>query len=237
MMKQESWRESKFRCTDGRLKASDDIRDQGAGSWLMVSIIADIYNDFIPAYAKGKLLDLGCGNVPMWGMYKHYISESVCVDWDNSEHPNPHIDIRTDISKQLPFNDDEFDTIICSDVLEHIYNPTEVLDEMVRICKKGGHILINTPFIYWMHEVPYDYNRYTPYFYQRYADESRVRLKELRIMGGTKEVIMDIIGKKLQGRVPYLVRGAQKLIYKRYRKANKECKGWTLGVAAVLEVL
>lgn len=231
------WKPSKYDIKEGRLVSSECSDEVGAGSFLLASIIADIYNGFIPKFASGKLLDLGCGKIPMYGLYGEYVTDTVCVDWINSAHANPHIDMELDISKPLPFENAAFDTVICSDVLEHIYNPLDVLDEMVRVCRKGAYIMINTPFTYWIHEEPFDYNRYTPYFYEKFAaDRDDIELVELKTMGGTGEVLTDIIGKKLQGKIPGIIRGIQRLVYKKYKRHPDKIKGWTLGVAVVYRV-
>ncbi|MCR4806812.1 MAG: class I SAM-dependent methyltransferase [Lachnospiraceae bacterium] len=225
---------SKYVIKNGRLAASDDFAEVGAGSYLISSIIADIYNDYIPEYVSGKLLDLGCGRIPLYALYKDHIDDCVCIDWVNSAHHNENLDIEANISEPLPLENGSFDSIICSDVLEHIFNPVSVLDEMVRVCKTGGYIIVNTPFNYWIHEEPYDYNRYTPYFYEKYAEtRDDIELVDLRTMGGTGPVLIDMIGKKLQGKLPHLVRWIQKQSFKGYK--TKKVKGWTLGVAAVFK--
>ncbi len=46
---------------------------------------------------------------------------------------------------QLPFKDDSFDTIVCSEVIEHIAASEQPFIEMNRILKKGGKIILGTP--------------------------------------------------------------------------------------------
>jgi ubiquinone/menaquinone biosynthesis C-methylase UbiE len=192
----ERWKPSKYKVKNGRLLATNNREELNASSYLMAQLIADFYSDRLGKYASGKLLDLGCGKIPMYGMYKKYITDCVCIDWENTEHKNENVDIFMDITEKLPFDDGTFQTIICSDVLEHIFNPIKVLDEMVRVTDVGGYIMINTPFQYTMHEVPYDYMRYTEYFYKRYSQEQKsVELVECVQLGNGGEVVADSIGK------------------------------------------
>jgi SAM-dependent methyltransferase len=107
------------------------------------------------------LLDLGCGKVPFYARYREYVSETVCVDWSNSLHGNGHVDAECDLTQELPFADASFDTILLSDVLEHIPAPERLWREMARLLKPGGELLSSVPFFYWLHEEPYDYYRYT----------------------------------------------------------------------------
>ena len=236
----DKWHETKYSIKNGRMYASDDSAELGSGSYLMASLIAEEYSDLIAKYANGSLLDIGCGKVPMYGLYKNHIDNCTCVDWGNSLHGNEYIDIETDISQELPLEDNSFDTIICSDVLEHIWNPEFTLSELKRVCRKGGHIIINTPFSYWMHEVPYDYHRYTPFFYEKYAEQnSDIELIESKCVGGWREVLVDIIGKVIQGRFPLLSKRMQQKCLRRYirHKMDKTDAdpNWTMFVTAVFE--
>ena len=206
------WKESKFNLQDGVLYAS---REVGQGSWLMAQLIADKYTEFIPKYVKGRILDLGCGSVPLFGLYKSFMSENICVDWDKSIHQNQYLDISMDISKPLPFPDDSFDTIICSDVLEHIFEPKNVIEEMIRVCKDNGFIILNVPFDYWMHENPYDYNRMTRFFYERFAEESDdVQLVLIKPLGGRIAVLVDKYAKIAVAHRWMLGRTVQRFYYK-----------------------
>lgn len=67
----------------------------------------------------------------------------------------------------LPLEDNVFDYIICSEVLEHISQPEKVLKEMQRVLKKGGSIYICVPFLYPIHSDPEDYARFTDYYWQK----------------------------------------------------------------------
>ena len=45
----------------------------------------------------------------------------------------------------LPFRDSSFDFVVLGDVLEHLVNPIKGLSEAVRVCKKGGVVVITVP--------------------------------------------------------------------------------------------
>jgi ubiquinone/menaquinone biosynthesis C-methylase UbiE len=82
-------------------------------------------------------------------------------------------------------------------VLEHVAEPEQLWDEMYRILKKGGRILMNVPFYYWLHEPPYDYYRYTEYCLRRMAEKRGFHLLLLRSIGGTPEILADIFSKHI----------------------------------------
>ena len=62
-------------------------------------------------------MDLGCGKVPLYIAYRDLVSDIICVDWENTQHENEYLDLEYDITKVLPFVNEEFDTIILSDDL------------------------------------------------------------------------------------------------------------------------
>ena len=205
MQNQEKWKPSKFIYNNGKLIASKDAKEVNIGSRLNVELIADFYQRNLRLHAKGKLLDLGCGKVPLYAAYKEFITDNICVDWSNTFHKNEYLDYELDLTKKLPFNDNEFDTIILSDVLEHIPVPELLWVEMTRILTMNGKIIMNVPFYYWLHEQPHDYYRYTEFALRRFAENSGLKLIQLDPIGGAPEIMTDIFAKNIL-RLPKLGR-------------------------------
>jgi 2-polyprenyl-3-methyl-5-hydroxy-6-metoxy-1,4-benzoquinol methylase len=243
MKNKEKWTPSKFVLKDRQLTASQDTSEVSIGSRLAADITAKFYQSSIPKHAKGRLLDLGCGKVPLYEMYKDYVSDTVCVDWANSFHENQFVDIRCDLSENLPIPDGQFETIILSDVIEHLPNPEKIWKEMFRLLTPGGKLLLNVPFLYWIHEAPYDYYRYTEFALKRFAESSGFTLVLLEPMGGVPEVLADVLSKYFLGYSPvkwmasciqYLTRQAMKTkLVKRISK--KTSKSFPIGYFLVAE--
>ncbi|AJF62701.1 MAG: Methyltransferase type 11 [archaeon GW2011_AR20] len=85
-----------------------------------------------------KILDLGCGNK------KYKSKDNVVVGVDNVKLKN--VDIAHDLNKfPYPFKKNEFDLIYTSHALEHLDNLDDVFQELIRITKPGGRILIRVP--------------------------------------------------------------------------------------------
>ena len=97
----------------------------------------------------------------------------------------------------------EFDTIILSDVLEHLPEPESLWREMHRVLASEGKLLMNVPFYYWLHEQPHDYYRYTEFALRRFADVSGFELIHLDAIGGAPEIMADLFAKNIR-RVPKL---------------------------------
>lgn len=91
-----------------------------------------------------KVVDLGCGQLK--DSYKTDEGEVLRVDWREDVNPDYRCDLR-----KLPFADNYFDIVFSSHTLEH-FCPSEVgevLDEWIRIMKKGGELRLILPNLEW----------------------------------------------------------------------------------------
>lgn len=197
MQNRENWQASKYVYRKGKLTASRNPKEVSVSSRLIVDLIADFYDRSLERHAKGTLLDLGCGKVPLYAAYREYVDDNVCVDWGNSLHKNSYLDHEVDLTERLPFEEGQFDTIILSDVLEHIPVPELLWSEMTRVLAARGKIIMNVPFYYWLHEAPYDFYRYTEFALRRFAENNGLAVVELQPLGGAPEVIADVLAKNL----------------------------------------
>lgn len=135
----------------------------------------ELIRKIAPRYFKGKLLDLGCGKMP----YKNLIQECsfidcyLGVDIENDAYQNSGVkpDIIWD-GKTIPVSPDSVDTVLLVEVLEHVPDPLQILKEVFRILQKGGNVFITVPFIWNLHDVPYDQYRYTPFALNRLLMEA-----------------------------------------------------------------
>jgi SAM-dependent methyltransferase len=205
MRNAERWVPSKFVYRNGTLRASSDPAQVWIGSRLAAELVADRYGTHLREHARGRLADLGCGKVPLYQAYRDYVAEVVCVDWKHSAHGNAHVDFLCDLCEPLPLADRQFDTIVLSDVLEHVAQPERLWMEVSRILARDGKVLANAPFYYWLHEQPHDYYRYTEFALRRFVEASGLVVLTLQPLGGAPEVLADILAKNLL-RLPRLGR-------------------------------
>ena len=216
MQNPEDWRPSKFIETAAGWVGSPDPSEVGIGSRLIADILADVYFRVIRTHARGRLLDLGCGEVPLYGMYRDLVTENICIDWGETLHRNRHIDQFVDLNSVLPIGDEEFDTVLSTDVLEHIARADCAWSEMSRVLRRGGKLLLATPFLYWLHEEPHDYHRFSAHKLRLLCADYRLEIVELNAYGGAPEVILDIVCKLAMYRGPKLaatcVRASQWLL-------------------------
>ena len=107
-------------------------------------------------YLYGKCMDFGCGIQPYKKMLSVDKYVGVEIETNNEIKGITYYDGHT-----LPFKDEEFDSIISSEVFEHVGNIEEIIIELKRVLKKDGIMLITVPFAYPRHCWPFDFKRYT----------------------------------------------------------------------------
>lgn len=198
MRNPDQWRPTKFVRHGGRLRASRDPALVSVGSRLAADLTAAFYDTHLPLHCRGRLVDLGCGDVPLYEAYRDLASEIVCVDWAHSQHAGAFVDRVCDLSQPLPIDAGSFDTIILSDVLEHVPEPAPLWGEMARILAPGGKLIMNVPFYYCVHEAPHDFHRFTEFALRRSADLAGLEILLLEPAGGSPEILADITAKHLQ---------------------------------------
>jgi SAM-dependent methyltransferase len=195
MRNSENWRPTKVVHGREGFGPSSDSKNLSVSSRLVASCQIRHYQKALEQHARGRLLDLGCGYVPYYELYRNLVQEVVCVDWENSLHKNEFLDFFMDLNKPLTLESESFDTVLLTDVLEHIYQPTQLLSEIVRVLRRGGHVIIGVPFFYWLHECPFDFHRYTEFALRQMCSDLKLETKSLEAYGGAPEIVVDIIGK------------------------------------------
>lgn len=118
--------------------------------------------------APGKrVLNLGSGI----GQFDHYLSKgakAINVDISPSIR-NLHVIADAHF---LPFKGDCFDIVYSIAVLEHVQKPWVVADEIGRVLRQGGHVVVELPFLNVIHD-QHDYFRFTDKGIRSLFDESR----------------------------------------------------------------
>ena len=92
--------------------------------------------------------------------YSHDFGEYAGEKWGLSNATlweSTKCSIISDITN-IPVEDNSFDYILCTEVLEHIFNPENATSELIRILKPKGSILFTMPFACLPHQKPYFFN-------------------------------------------------------------------------------
>lgn len=126
-------------------------------NWLVLRITHQAVSR-VAHEAKGLLVDLGCGQRP----YEAVLDGRVSAYFGFDRTASSKVDVRTDLSS-LPLKASSCDTVLCSQVLEHLPEPAYFVGETARVLRPGGSLLLTAPHIWGVHEEPHDYFRFTPY--------------------------------------------------------------------------
>ena len=163
---------------------TDNVNDLNRQAWLKKTLAA------LPA--GGRILDAGAGELRNRQYCGHleYVSQDFCQyqgqrggaikeglqndSWDVSQ-----IDLVSYIVA-IPSPDASFDAILCSEVLEHVPEPTHALDEFARLLKPGGKLILTAPFASLVHMAPYHYcSGFFRYWYEHHLELRSFGIAEL----------------------------------------------------------
>lgn len=206
MQSTETWEETKFtQSSDGSWIANP--AHVPITSRITADLAARWYAAAIEAHARGDLADLGCGRVPLYALYRERVRSVTCIDWPNTLHGARHVDLFADLNEPLHGLGTSFDTVIASDVIEHLHTPTALFASAARLLRPRGILIVGVPFLYWVHEQPHDHHRYTEFSLVRMVDKVGLEMVSLDAWGGGPEVVADLLckmaGHGWQGRLVY----------------------------------
>ena len=135
------------------------------------------------AKCRGLVLDAGAGR----GSWRNIVLANAAVY--ESLDVAPRGDHRPtwvgDVCDMPQVPDARFDTVVCHQVLEHVRRPWRALDELHRVLKPGGALIISVPHLNRRHELPHDYFRYTQEGLRSLLGDAGFVDTQVRHYGGT----------------------------------------------------
>ena len=137
------------------------------------------------------VIDVGSGSAPYRELFQglEYRTYDRAESIYSPEHPTDGIGSATD----LPCENGSVAGIICTQVLEHVAEPWLAFEEFFRVLEPGGFAWITTPFVWYLHEIPYDYYRYTPYALRFLAERAGFNVQEISPMSTSPQTVSQLL--------------------------------------------
>lgn len=150
-----------------------------------------------------SLLDVGAGECAYKPHCAHltYLAQDI-AEYDGTGSEGLHTG--TWDTSQLDFicdlydipEDRVFDTVFCSEVLEHVVDPVRALEKLVRLAAPGGRVIVTAPFNSLTHFAPYHFcTGFSRYFYQHHFGRLGLEIEELTANGGYFDMMDQELGR------------------------------------------
>ena len=142
----------------------------------------------VKGWANGDLLDIGCGKKPYVSLFAGQVTRHIGVDYPpalvtSGQTAQGGPDVFADVAL-LPFCDNCFHTVLCTQVLEHVPEPWRALEAVARVLKPGGVLIMTAPQEWGTHRAPYDFYRFTRYGLAYLVQRSGLHVEHLCARGG-----------------------------------------------------
>ncbi|MGA5196493.1 class I SAM-dependent methyltransferase [Streptomyces exfoliatus] len=115
-------------------------------------MLADALGPVGPGRPAATVLDVGCGDGSAGAIAARVLGghRVVGIDWsqDALRRAAPRLSqvVRGELTGSgLPFASDSADAVLFSEVVEHLVDPDSALDELRRVLRPGGHLMLSTP--------------------------------------------------------------------------------------------
>ncbi len=144
----------------------------------------------IARHVSGLTLDVGAGHLAWRPLLAPRASRYLAADLE-ARHPD--VDLLFDVQQPFPIAASSVRTIFCHSVLEHVPHPWSTLEEFARILEPGGVVILSVPFLYYLHDPPRDYYRFTRYGVRRLAEEAGLEVLSAEHAGGLSHAALHAV--------------------------------------------
>jgi SAM-dependent methyltransferase len=155
--------------------------------------IVEALQEALPHF-HGKVLDVGCGYMPYKPLVMSSPSQATSylgMDLATNLYQEP--ELKWD-GVTIPLEEKSVNTAFATEVLEHCEDPARTLSEIRRVLAPGGFFFFTVPFLWPLHDVPYDHFRYTPFSLERLLQNAGFTNIQIKASGGWDASLAQMIG-------------------------------------------
>ena len=173
--------------SDVEMRMTSPVTSIMRTDYLEMKPLLEWMRNVAPRFASGTLLDYGCGNRPYESLFQAGIQKYIGVDVVQNKFNTVSYVVPT--NALLPLENDSVDTVLSTQVLEHVSEPKDYIQEVARVLRPGGTFILTCPGTYMLHEEPYDFFRYTKYGLQHLLESHNFEIVRLDAAGGAWRLI------------------------------------------------
>lgn len=140
------------------------------------------------SYYNGTVLDIGGRDRGKFKKPKDKVEKWIFADIEEKHRP----DVVLDVAEMDRIENDSIDVINAVELFEHVSKPGKGLSECFRVLKKNGTMILAVPFLFPVHDDPYDFQRWTKNKWEDELIKTGFKIEKLEVMGRYFSVMMDM---------------------------------------------
>lgn len=157
---------------------------------------------------SGSCLDVGAGTGPYRPLvqelgfhyfahdFAEYVPSSAASGLQNPDWKLTPLDFVCDIL-EIP-EEPQYSVVLCSEVLEHVPDPTAALAKLSRLVDAGGSLLITVPFLSLMHQAPHWHaSGLSPFFFHHWIPKLGLKIDEITVHGDYVDLMTQELGRTI----------------------------------------
>lgn len=189
----------------------------------------------VSQYFSGVLLDVGCDSKPWQTYFGHLVKKWIGLDLPLYVGEKTKADVFGD-AMAIPLKGASVDTILCTQTLDNVKEPSGFFWEAMRVLKASGTLILTAPQYNPTYNEPNNFWRFTRYGLELLASESGFRVRHVEALGGAGVVLAAFLSNHVPGVMGNgrVVRAAMALLefgllrLDRHRHRVRDSLGWLM---------
>ena len=174
---------------EGLPRLQDLYPSRNTKDYLVLHYLVNDLSAAIQQYGGQRVFDIGCGNKPYEQLFRQ--ENLLYRGCDVVQSDLARVDVLCEAT-HIPEPDGTYDTVLCTQVLEHVANPEKVMQEARRLLQAEGHFILSVPFAWELHEAPYDFYRYSKYGITEMLTRNGFEVITVKANGGKWAAILQL---------------------------------------------